>query len=715
MKGATPGRHSEPYWAPGGKLFREIFFPKYSPESYEGDVVGMTSLDNNWWSNLSTAVLCQSMYYQTSDLRPQIQIDHINSEMNTFNGALQDKAVQWYTHVLLKNYIKYSGDYQQAKNTYISQLCTSAWVTYKMKQYNDGTWNNPSWEEFHHWVKLSALGATDDEINKLINDLKSLGLRIFPDVDVGTWRRYFVWYSPNTIDHNDVDSEARPGELQEVYSPSMEGMGSFMKEENSFEFTANGQPGSQYRSLPSSSCFSSTTKVLMADGMLTEMQHVQIGDTVASHCGPRKVMFISSPKRNGRTLYSINHTDAWFTATHPFINADCNSSNQPYYLAQSPLQLAHAIPTLSTKGVGHLRVGSCLMHPKGKVEVYSIEAQEAIGEEELLYDLILEPDCTGEFEYFVGGKDMQFGVASELPSFSMATITEKVTCAILMDAIHASLKPLESMHNSMGSYLFGRKLNSIVNQISSGLLSYAKHHSTSMLSAQKFKHVDSNFAEYLKEAAAMFVSLDGKYNYAAGEAFAHFSASRLFYQFSSMLDLGFRILSLVPNKDCRWIAISLLSIHTTTAITDLHLEPDITITVNQFPPINHSLRGNLAPFLWRVNEIFYIYCGNESKDGEYAVNIYIQSAAQKSEALHSFTHIVLPLHHGYRHYCIPVFYEKEELGFILMDVRMLSDTEVEEEKRAASKWMAEPNILPLSQRLSEYTNDKMSVLCSTNC
>lgn len=82
----------------------------------------------------------QSMYYQTSDLRSQLRIDSINSAMDNFNVTIREKAVKWYAHVLLKDYMKYTGDIQKAKNTYIDQICTSAWVTDKMKQYNDGTW-----------------------------------------------------------------------------------------------------------------------------------------------------------------------------------------------------------------------------------------------------------------------------------------------------------------------------------------------------------------------------------------------------------------------------------------------------------------------------------------------------------------------------------------------------------------------------------------------
>lgn len=101
-------------------------------------------------------------------------------------------------------------------------------------------------------------------------------------------------------------------------------------------------------------------RFLMADGMLTEIQQIKVGDEVASLHGPRSVLFVSSPNRNKHTLFSINnHTGFLFTATHPFINAQHSSSmKQPYYLAHSPLQLAHAVPMLGVKGIGCLGVNS---------------------------------------------------------------------------------------------------------------------------------------------------------------------------------------------------------------------------------------------------------------------------------------------------------------------------------------------------------------------
>lgn len=118
-------------------------------------------------------------------------------------------------------------------------------------------------------------------------------------------------------------------------------------------------------------------------------------------------------------------------------------------------------------------------------------------------------------------------------------------------------------------------------------------------------------------------------------------------------------------------------------------------------------------FFLHVKKVFYISCGNENNEKEFELSISIGNIGQAEKLFHAFTRIVLPLHHGYHHYCIPVFSDKEEIGFLFMDVRMLSEAEVEEEKSAAFEW-EHCSILPLALQLSEYTNGKLLVLCSTN-
>ena len=174
---------------------------------------------------------------------------------------MKKQAVAWYTYVLSRDYMKFQGDPASARRTYMQQLKSESWITFKMKQLTGGNVPHWSWELFHHWVKLSALGATDSEINSLISCLKAEGLVIGPDVDANKWRSYFTWYQPNELNHKDVDSKARGSELASVctgsyYGPAILCDGcafpgrvehTYTSEEHSLKFLSEGEPGGMYR------------------------------------------------------------------------------------------------------------------------------------------------------------------------------------------------------------------------------------------------------------------------------------------------------------------------------------------------------------------------------------------------------------------------------------------------------------------------------------
>ena len=282
MKGNLPGRHSEPYYSDEGDTFRNIFYPSYSSVPYEGNVNDVTGLSSSFWSDFAVAVLCQSMYWQTSEVRVNLDVGKINSAVTNYNNSVKAKAVAWYAYVIFHDFMNYKGNLNSAKQVYMEQLNSDHWVTYKKQQFIDGSWNNPDWELFHHWVKLSALGATDTEISNLIGALKQKGLIIESDVDASHWRSYFVWYHPDTLDHHDVDSEARNGELETIYIHVLIGQGSWAKEENSIEFIAQSQPGSKYLA-QSSSCISANACVLMASGVFKPVKDIRAGQMVKTH------------------------------------------------------------------------------------------------------------------------------------------------------------------------------------------------------------------------------------------------------------------------------------------------------------------------------------------------------------------------------------------------------------------------------------------------
>lgn len=713
LKSSLPGRHSE--MVRKGQRYVDIFYPNHSTAPYEEDVTAQTGLNDEWWSNFSTAVLCQSMYWQTSDIRRRLDINTINIDVDSYNSSLQEKAVQWYSHVLFLDFMKYSGDLGHAKEVYIDQISTDRWVTYKMKQYNDGTWANPEWEEFHHWVKLSALGASDDEIDGVIKKLRNLGLRIFPDVDVSTWRHYYLWCTPNTLDHKDVDDEARNGELRETCHIPIFTSGypvhSCRKEGHCFEFIAKSQPGNKYRCSPSSSCFSSTTKVLLSDGSLKEIRDIKMGEVVQTPSGPRKVLLVSTPIRNERPLYGINKKSEFlFTATHPFLNSQQNSLTEPYFSAISPLELTHMVPMLSYKGIRKLGIGTCLVgFRSGSTHeeiVHSIEKFPPGLNDKLLYDLIVEPDITGKFEYIVGEKGSLFVVASELPTINNATCAELLASAVILGAISSASESLLALQNSTNMHLFQEGLTNVVHQLlyllplTSGLSSCSDSDVLSKITRS------TEFIQYIRNKIELFVLSNGTYNPATGEAFAHISA-HMAPQLAFTLQLGYRI---IENTHPEWIAVSLGDLQITApTLSSIFPDPVITIQVGELPEVKHKIEGNCMPFGIRIHKVFYIRLQELCK--EYALNVCIKNADDPNEVLKCSIQIVFPLNHNYRHYRLPVFYNsQEEKGFLHVDIHLLSTASTKAEQMAACNWN-EAKMCCFAEHLMKNAGEILVILC----
>lgn len=671
-----------------GTQFRDLFFPHYDAVSYERDVVAMTDLSDGWWSDFSAAVLCQSMYRQTSILKPKLLSDKINASVDSYNGSLKWAAVQWYSHVLLLDFMKYSGDKAAAKKVYIDQICTPTWVTFKMKQYNDGTWNNPEWEEFHHWAKLSALGASDGEIFSVIYRLQGLGLRIFPTVDANLWRNYLVWYSPDAIDHNDVDSEARYGELKGVVVPNPTGSSSYEPEYYSFEFTSI-SPANQYRYSPSSCCFSPTTRVLLPDGSTKEICKIRGGDMVQTPSGPRKVLLVSTPMRNGRTLYGVNQLPGFsFTATHPFRNGKHDG-----VLSVSPRNLVRTVPLIGYEGVGVLENGMRLLRFQAGVYVpYQVESVQEFPsniDDELLYDLILEPDASGLFEYIVGTEGCLLVVASELPPFKSSTTAERLAGLIILSCISTASQELEMCFSLQGQRMFSIVIDRIALRLSANLVP----HSSSLMSGTcTIPELNlSNLADFTQCALGqmkMFSSSDGAYNPATGEAFAYLS-ERLCHQLASSLQLGYRTIR--KQTDCDTVAVSLLDLQIVASRPHLSLSsPTISVHLDDQPPPQHVINTEGAPFGVRIHKTFYF---QHQEVNEHRLEVRIRT---DQGILHASTYIVLPLLLNYRHYRLSVVMDEEERGILEIDIRYLSEADVIEEKKARTDW-DEKGMIDLAQ------------------
>ena len=682
LKGHLPGRHSELFRT--GDTFRHIFYPSYRSVPYEGNVSQATGLSSSFWSDFSVAVLCQSIYWQTSDARDRINISQVNSAVSNYNNSVRAKAVAWYAYVIFHNYMHYQGDRNNAKRIYMEQLNSAHWVTAKQEQLINGSWNNPSWELFHHWVKLSALGASDAEISSLIGTLKKRGLIIESVVDADHWRNYFVWYHPNNLDHSDVDSEARAGELASVYLASPYGYGSNMREENSYEFIAHSQPGSKYWKAPSSSCLSGNSLVLMASGNLKPIKDIKAGENIKTSSGTSQVRLVSTPKTGDRSVYKINNLPFYFTEAHPFLHF----SKEPRYVAVSSLKLLNNVPLLGQYGIGSLQVGTQLLAYDGSmITVTSLEKVKPDENDEFVYDLIIEPSPEGKFEYFAGSVNNCFSIASELPTAKNFSKAEQLAFQVIMTVISDSAEKLNTLYQSSSDHSkFLYEIDRISRFIDAGFLHGDRSSNRTVNEIPSPHEVISSTNLYSLATKSCQVK-DGTFNQASGAAYDLFM-QKLFYPIVSSLELGHRIVPTSSSFD--YLAVSVNEFHVVAPIK-LPSLPTVHIHVPAQEPITSRIdKKEMQIFGCRFHQSHYVSMmpslTQENFDVKFDVPVLLSKEVKGRLTATLFVSPASP--HGFiQRRILPLFDGNgTEQGYIHVDVRNLHEEHLDTELKKAKEW-----------------------------
>jgi hypothetical protein len=135
------------------------------------------------------------------------------------------------------------------------------------------------------------------------------------------------------------------------------------------------------------SCFTAGTLVLMADGSAKAIENILIGDLLAGQDGSvNEVTAFDHPLLGSRKLYSINGSEFFVTAEHPFFTKEG-------WKAIDPAATAKENPELK---VGILKPGDHLVLANGETEeISAIDSRDAAPDTQL-YNFILK----GNHSYF---------------------------------------------------------------------------------------------------------------------------------------------------------------------------------------------------------------------------------------------------------------------------------------------------------------------------
>jgi hypothetical protein len=160
-------------------------------------------LDRALWNPLGTVAACMAMHVLSKNVR--INVDLLQDELNAYNATLRGQVHKLYKKMLF-DYTPFAsvvyklregGSLQAAGKLYCGALTSDSWIDLKKAEAASGSWTERHWELFNHWMKLSAIGVSDTEIEETIETAARHGLPIPDELRARSWRSWTSWLKPN--------------------------------------------------------------------------------------------------------------------------------------------------------------------------------------------------------------------------------------------------------------------------------------------------------------------------------------------------------------------------------------------------------------------------------------------------------------------------------------------------------------------------------------
>lgn len=297
---------------------------------------------------------------------------------------LNEAHTKWATDLFII-YIRFRANIQpsgEGSQRYFALLTAPEWRNLRASMLASGSWPNPSFEMYMHFVKLAAYGASDDMIAQAYTTITTtpptLDPSAFRDITPGTWRNFSGWRSSSMLAPSDLAAQ-NINDSDRIYFFTTHPINNWYDESLALRFIKD----TGYFKAAPVSCFKGTTLVVLADGSNTKrIDAIEPGEVVLSsslHLDmesseplPRTVAFVSRTPRAGRNLYALKGSDVWFTETHPIVTGSAGFSFVNSDLAASVNPSWHSIQT-------RVLSRDALETPRAQMEAH---------ENEELYDLV---------------------------------------------------------------------------------------------------------------------------------------------------------------------------------------------------------------------------------------------------------------------------------------------------------------------------------------
>ncbi|MDQ0109631.1 hypothetical protein J2T02_004775 [Chitinophaga terrae (ex Kim and Jung 2007)] len=415
--------YSGPYNGYQDAFFNGVVLSKAGRTAFDMVYAVNNDFNTNWWGNFAVPVLTDAIL--KSGVGIVLDESKLTDDLSNINSSYFQALAATYLAVYQTAYSPTANAWtnlmngcnpNDAWNLLLDIIADPGFITNINVSITKGGDNGTAttWFLFNLWITFRSLLAAGD-VNGVISQCMNKGMQVPYVVQPYNWwnGRYTTWFGMIT----GTVLQPSAAEIISAGFPQKETVYCFMGPITGSIYVS--EPNGYCKSLclwgslnwykPSSgSCFGKDTMVLMADGSAGPISGIVIGDQVQTNLGPRKVVLIETPARNGRPLYQVNDQALFATDAHPF-----RGTGSPAHYSIAPWSTAHYVPTLIAGGIGKLTRGVQLSAHQSDVAVASVTSHEAGKKEELVYDLILENWEKDQLTWYVGGPDTYFCTVSE--------------------------------------------------------------------------------------------------------------------------------------------------------------------------------------------------------------------------------------------------------------------------------------------------------------
>ena len=448
----------------------------------------------------------------------------------------------------------------------------------------------------------------------------------------------------------------------------------------------------------SSSCFSHQTKILLANNELKDISQIKKGEMVDTPNGPREVALVSTIKRYRDHLYTINNLQFRFNKYHPFVVYDQTNTETTSFAVIDTNAFIDFMPTMASRRIkslydqdtnlsGYVNGGG--LTPIS-VENISESSDELPPEYDVLYDVILEPNGTGMNEYYAGDGDQMFLVSSEISTYTLESERQYIPAYItILSIINKTSQQQQIVYvlnteNDVINFFENEVVQNGVELLSNAALEMSQFQSlhlkqTPITINEIEKRIKQTLHFFSQPKPIAVTTLSLIYEY----------LQTLIGPLHTMIKMGWRSYARAEEKDKLAVGIADIAFVTQECFNE-NIEVLLMTSTDQAPYLMQEKGNTSNPRVRPIHDSVYIPL-NQVNDSK----LHLIVKEKKSGKMIARKCIRLQADLDYDYRLLKLFaHDNASISEVRvnMDIRMVSDEQMEREMRAKQEWNQELEI-----------------------